>query len=145
MKIKYLSTINDSVYYESDEHADTISDSRKQADASNDPMRDTHIVDKINNLSVEVVSIEPSVIRVGIIGRGITQVVINGGTNIGSNLVTNVLTNYSKILFDTNTFQLNTLQSETLVIEQQDESVKIKNRIICMPSDSRNIRGGTYQ
>ena len=35
MKNKDVSTINDSVYYGSDEHADTISDSSKQVDASN--------------------------------------------------------------------------------------------------------------
>ena len=57
------------------------------------------------------------------------------------NLVTDVLTDSSKILFDTNTFQLNTLQSETLVIGPQDESVNRMNRIICTPSDIRNFRG----
>ena len=35
MKKKDVSTINDLVYYELDEHVDTISDSRKQIDASN--------------------------------------------------------------------------------------------------------------
>ena len=124
-----------------DEHADTISDSSKHVDASNKPMKDNHIVNGINNLSVGVVSIEPDVIGVGIIGQGIIQCVINGGTNIGRNLITDVLTSSSKILFDTNTFQLNTLQSETLVIGPQDESVKRNNRIIYTPSDSRNIRG----
>ena len=116
MKKKDVSTINDSVYYELDEHVDMISDSIKQVDASNKPIKDTHIVDGINNLSVVVVSVEPAVIGVGIIGQGITQGVINGGTNIGSNLVTDVLTNSSKIFFDTNMFQLNTFQSETLMI-----------------------------
>ena len=52
MKNKNVSTINNLVYYESDEHTDTISDSRKQVDASNKPIKDTHIVDRINNLSV---------------------------------------------------------------------------------------------
>ena len=130
MKKKDVSTINDSLYYESGEYVDTISDSSKQVDASNEPIKDTHIVDRINNLSVGVVYIETSVIRVGIIGHGITQGVINGDTNIGSNLVTNVLTNSSNILFNTNMFQLNTLQSETLVIGPQDEYVKRTNRII---------------
>ena len=37
MKNKEAKAINDSVYYESDEHADTISDSSKQVDASNKP------------------------------------------------------------------------------------------------------------
>ena len=52
-----------------------------------------------------------------------------------------VLTNSSKILFNTNAFQLNTLQSKTLVIGPQDESMKSDNNIICTPNDSRNIRG----
>ena len=34
-KKEKVSTINDLVYYESDEHANTISDSSKQVDASN--------------------------------------------------------------------------------------------------------------
>ena len=91
MKNKDVSTINNSVYYESDDHVDTISDSSKQVDASNDPIKDTHIVNIINNLSVGVVSVEPSLIRVRIIGQGINQGVINWGTKISSNLVTDVL------------------------------------------------------
>ena len=50
MKKKKVSTINDSVYYDLDEHADTISDSIQPVDASNDPITDTHIVEVINNL-----------------------------------------------------------------------------------------------
>ena len=129
------------VYYESDEHADTISDSRKPVDASNEPITYTHIVKGINNSSVGIVSVEPSVIGVGIIGKGITQGVINGSTKIGSNIFTNILTNYSKQLFETNTFQINSRQSETLVIGPQDESAKITNSIISTLSDSRNISG----
>ena len=72
MKKKDVSTINDSVYYELDEHVDTISDSSKQVDASNDPIKETHIVDGINNLSVKVVFVKPAVIGVRIIGQGIT-------------------------------------------------------------------------
>ena len=49
---KDVLTINDSVYYESDEHIDTIIDSRKQVDASNKPIKETHIVDRVRNLSV---------------------------------------------------------------------------------------------
>ena len=141
MKKKDVSTISNFVYNESDEHVDTISDSSKQVDARNNPIKETNIVDGINNLSVAVVSDEPAVIGVGIIGQGITQCIINGDTNIGSNLVTNVLTNSSKILFDMNTLQLNTLKSEALVIGPQEESVKSKNRIICTTGDSRNIIG----
>ena len=76
MKNKDVSTINDSEYYESDEHVNTISDSSKQGYASNEPIKETHIVDGINNLSVGVVSVEPSIIGVGIIGQVITQGVI---------------------------------------------------------------------
>ena len=39
------------------------------------------------------------------------------------------------------TFQLNSLQSETLVIGSKDKSMKSTNRIISTPSDSRNIKG----
>ena len=64
MKKKYVSTINDSVYYESDEHVDTISDSSKQVDARNDPIKETHIVDGISTLSIGVGSLEPAVIGI---------------------------------------------------------------------------------
>ena len=141
MKKKDVSTISNSVYNEINEHIDTISDSSKQVDARNEPIKETHIVDGINNLLVGVVSVKPAVIGIGIIGQGITQGVINGGTNIGSNLATNVLTNSSEIIFDMNKFQLNTLQSEAFVIGPQDESVEINRKIICASSDSRNIRG----
>ena len=105
IKKKDVSTIIDSVYNESDEHVDTISDSSKQVDARNEPTKETHIVDGISNLSVGVVS-EPAVIGIGITGKGTPQGVINGGTNIGINLVTNVLTNYSEILFDPRSEQI---------------------------------------
>ena len=120
---------------------DTISDSRKQVDASNEPIKETHIVDRVRNLSVGVVYKEPVVIGIGIIRNGITQGIIKGGTNIGINLVTNVLTNFSEILFDTNTFQLNILQSEAFAIGPQDESMESNRKIICTSSDIRNIRG----
>ena len=109
---KDVLTIKDLVYYESDEHVDTICDSSKQIDASNNPIKDTHIVKGVNNLSVGVVPVDPAIIGIGIIRQGITQGVIKVGTNIGSNLVTNVLTNSGEILLDKNTFQLNTPQIE---------------------------------
>ena len=126
MKKKDVSKINDSVYYESNEHVYTIIDSSKPVEASNGPIKDTHIVGGINKLSVEVVYVDPTVIGVGIIGQVITQGVINGGMNIGSNIVTDILKNSSKQLFQTNMFQINSLQSETLMIEPQDKSAKIK-------------------
>ena len=96
MKKKEAKAIIDSVYYESDEHTDTISYSSKQVDASNEPITDTQIVDRARNLSVGVVSVEPAIIGVGIIGQGIIQGVIIGGTNIGNKVVTDILTDYSK-------------------------------------------------
>ena len=132
---------NNSVYHESDEHEDTISDSSKQVDANNKPITDTHIVDRVRNLSVGVVSVDPAVIGVGIIGQGITQGVISRRTSIVNNIVTDILTDSSKQLSKTNIFQLNLLKSETLVIGPQDKSVKSMNKIISTPSDSINIRG----
>ena len=126
MKKKEAKAINDSVYYESDEHADKISDSSKQVGAINKPITATHIVKVINNLSVGVVSVEPAVIGVGIIGQGINQGVISRRTKIFNNIVTDILTDSSTQLFETNMFQLNSLQSETLVIGPQDESAKRK-------------------
>ena len=80
MKKKYISTINDSVYNESDEHVDTISDSRKQVDARNDPIKDTHIVNRVSTLSFGVGSLKPSVIR--IIGQGRTNLVTHVWTKV---------------------------------------------------------------
>ena len=64
---KDVITINDSVYYESDEHVDTIIDSNKQVDARNDRIKKTHIVDRVRNLSVRVGSLKRAVIETGII------------------------------------------------------------------------------
>ena len=61
MKNKYVSTINDSIYYELDEHVDTISDSNKQVDPRNNPISETHIVDSVSNLSVGFGLSEPAV------------------------------------------------------------------------------------
>ena len=117
-----------------------MSDSSKQVDASNRPITDTHIVEGINNLSVGVVSVKPAVIGVGIIGQVITQGAISGRTSIVKNIVTDISSDSSKQLFKANTFQLNALQSETLVIGSQDEYMKSTNRIISTTSDSKNIR-----
>ena len=45
MKKKEAKTIDDSVYPESDEHADTISDSSKKVDASKKQITETHILE----------------------------------------------------------------------------------------------------
>ena len=44
---KDISTINDSVYYESDDQVDRISDSKEQVDPSSNPRLDTHITNGI--------------------------------------------------------------------------------------------------
>ena len=44
---KDVSTINDSVYYESNEQVDTISDSNKQVDPTSDLKEETHIIENI--------------------------------------------------------------------------------------------------
>ena len=80
-KNKDASTINNSAYYESDEHEVEISDSGKQVEASKEPITYTHIVDRVCNLSVGTTSVDPAVSRFGIIGRGglgITQGMIHG-------------------------------------------------------------------
>ena len=59
---KGISTINDSTYYESDDQADTISDSKEQVDPSSDPRVKTHITDGIKKLSIRLITIEPVVI-----------------------------------------------------------------------------------
>ena len=52
VKNKDASTINNSAYYESDEQKVEISDLSKQVEASKDPITDTHIVNRVCNLSV---------------------------------------------------------------------------------------------
>ena len=96
MKKEKVLTIKDSVYYESDEHADTISDSSKQVGASNKPITDTHIIEGVDNLSLGIVSVKPAVIGFVIIGRGITQDVISGRTIIFKNIVTDIFSDSSK-------------------------------------------------
>ena len=63
MKNKYVSTINDSIYYQLDEHVDTISDSNKQVDPRNNPISETRY-----NLSVRFGLFKPSVVIGGSIG-----------------------------------------------------------------------------
>ena len=65
-KNKDASTINDLAYYKSDEHEVEISDSSKQVEASKEPIKDNHIVDRVRKLSG--VSVNPAVTGVGIIG-----------------------------------------------------------------------------
>ena len=85
MKKKDVSTINNSVYYDSYEHVDTISDSNKQVDPTNDPIAETHIVDRFHNLSVRVGLFDPAVVIGGRIGP-VTNVLENsrGGLPLDS-------------------------------------------------------------
>ena len=124
MKKKDVSTINDYVYNESDEYIGTISDSIKQVDSRNDPIKETHIVDGVITLSIGVGYLEPAVIE--IIGQGSTD------------LVTHVLTNSSEQLSMTISSPLNTFQSKAFVIGLQDKILGGNRNIICMSLDSIN-------
>ena len=61
---KDVSTINNSVYYKSDEQVDKISDSNKQVDQRSDTKEDTHIIDRIFKLSVR-----PTLFKSAVIGQ----------------------------------------------------------------------------
>ena len=76
-KIKDASTIKDLAYYESDEHEIEISDSSKQVETSKEPIKDTHIVNRVHNLSVGIIIAKPAAVGVQIIRRGITEGVIS--------------------------------------------------------------------
>ena len=68
MKKKDVSTINNSVYYKSDEHVDTIIDSRKHVDPRNYSIAETHIVDRFCSLSVRFRLFNPAAVIGGSIG-----------------------------------------------------------------------------
>ena len=92
---KYVSTINDSVYYELDEQVDTISDSNKQVDPRSDPKEENHIADRIRKLSVEL--FEPAVI--GVIGHNlVTNVQENSRVELSLNSLSRINTNTSKAI-----------------------------------------------
>ena len=112
------STINNSVYYESDEQVDTISDSHKQVDPRSDPKADTHIFDRIRKLSVG--TFKPSVIGV-----------------IGQDLVTNVQENLRMDLSLNSLSLLNTNTSEAIVIGWACKSAEVDRNTLkmCMPPD----------
>ena len=128
---KDASTVNDLGYHNSDEYEGEISDLIKQVEAIKYPITDTHV----SNTSVGTTGVDPAVIGVGIIGRrgrGIAQGMINGGTGIiESNIVTDVLTDSIKMILKTNTFPLDPLKSQMLVIASQNEPTLSCNRIVC--------------
>ena len=122
---KYASTVNDFAYHNLDECKDEISDSSKQVEVSKEPITDTHIVDRVWNLLDRIVSVKPDLTGVGIIGRGrrgITQGMINVGIGIiSSNVITDVLTDSSKMFLKSDSFPLDPFKSKTLVIASQNE------------------------
>ena len=66
---------------------------------------------------------------------------INGGTGIlESNVVTDVLTDSSKMILRTDTFPLGSFKSQTLVIASQNEPWLSCNRIVRASSDVGNSR-----
>ena len=102
----------------------------KQFEASKEPITDTHV----RNTSFGTTSVDPEVIRVGIIGRGgrgITQGMIQGGTSIiSSNLITDVLADSSKMILKSDTFPLDSFKSQTLMITSQNEPTLSCKRIV---------------
>ena len=135
-KNKDVLTINDSIYHNSDEHEDEISDSSKQVEASKEPIKDTHVL----NTSVGIVSVKPAAVGVGIIGRGITQGVISRGTRIVKNVVMDVLTDSSNMIFKTDMFPLDPFKSQTLVLASQNKPTLSCNSIVRASSDIGNSR-----
>ena len=124
MKNKYISTINVSIYYESDEHVETISDSNKQVDPRKNPIAETHIFDRVSSLSVRFGIFEPSVVIGGSIGP-----------------ITNVLENSHVDLPLDSLSPLNTNQSKAFMIGSQCNSVGVNRNILnCTSPDSRNIQ-----
>ena len=132
---KYALTINDSAYHNWDEYKDEISDLDKKVEVSKEPITDNHVC----NTSVGVISVKPAGVAVVIIGQGgrdITQCMIIGGTGIiESNVVTDVLTDSRKMIFNTDTFPLDPFKYQTLVIESQNKPTLSCNRIVRALSD----------
>ena len=112
----------------------------KKVEASKEPITDTHV----HNTSVVTTSVDSSVIGVRIIGRGgrgITQGMINGGTRIiSSNIITNVLTDYSKMILKSELFPLDPLKYKTLVIASQNEPFMSCDRIVRSSSEIGDSR-----
>ena len=124
MKNKDVSIINDSVYSELDEHVDTISDSRKQVDPINDPIAETHIVERVRSLSVRVGLFDPDVV----VGRSIGPV-----TNVLDNLLVDLPLN--------SFYPFNTNQSRAFMVGSQCNSVGFNRNILnCTLPGSRSIR-----
>ena len=96
MKNKDVSTINDSVFYESDEYVDIISDSNKHVGPRNNPIAYTHIVDRFRNFSVGVGLFEPAIVIGGRISP-ITNILENLRVEIHLDSLSPLSTNQSKV------------------------------------------------
>ena len=66
---RYVLTINNSAYNESENKVDTISNSNKQVDTSSDPRVDTQIIDRIRKLSVRLILLAQTVLEKIVIGQ----------------------------------------------------------------------------
>ena len=95
MKKKDVSTINDSVYYDSDEQVDMISNFNKQVNPRKDPIAETHIVNRFCSLSVIIGLFDPSVVIRGRIGP-VTNVLENSCMERPLNSLSPLNTNQSK-------------------------------------------------
>ena len=74
-------------------------------------------------------------------GRGITQGMISGGTSIiSSNVVTDVLTDSSKMILKSDSFPLDPFKSKALVIASQNKPFLSCDRIVRLPSENGDSR-----
>ena len=96
MKNKDVSTVNDSVYSESNEQVDMINDSNKQVDTINDTMAETHIVDRVRKLSVRFGLFETAAIGGGIVNDLIMNVLENSRVELSLNILYPLNTNTLK-------------------------------------------------
>ena len=109
-----------------EKQVETSKEPIKDTQTSKDPITYTRIVKIVHNLSVGTTNVDPVVTGVLIIGQGgpraisrgiITQGIIHGGKSIISiNAITHVLTNSSYMILKSDSFPLNPLKSQTLVI-----------------------------
>ena len=122
MHKKVVSTILDSVYYESNEQVDTISDFNKQVDPSRNPKEKIHIIHRIRKLSVRQL-FDPDVIGI-----------------IGQDLITDVQENSRVELSLKSLSQLNTITSKAIVIGSACKCAQVDRNIrkSCTTPD-RNI------
>ena len=151
-KDKYTTTVNntldDTAFTFLNSFHDDTSDLTKQVVTSNEPMKDTQtskeritdtqIVDRVRYLQYGPTNVYPVVTGVGIIGHGwprdisggiITQSIIHGGGSIiGSNVITHVLTCSSEMTLKSNLFPFNPLKAQTLVIAPLTEPFLTSDR-----------------